>query len=31
MLKLTTHLFGWRQDAATMDFYERALYNDILA
>jgi DUF1680 family protein len=31
MLKLTTHLFAWRQDAARMDFYERALFNDILA
>ncbi len=31
MLKLTRHLFGWSPDAAYMDFYERALYNDILA
>jgi hypothetical protein len=31
MLKLTRHIFGWRPDAGTMDFYERALYNDILA
>ena len=31
MLKLTRHLFAWQPDAATMDFYERALYNDILA
>jgi DUF1680 family protein len=30
MLKLTTHLFAWRQDAGRMDFYERALFNDIL-
>ena len=31
MLKLTRHLFSWEPDAVTMDFYERALYNDILA
>ena len=31
MLKLTRHLFGWSPDAVVMDFYERALYNDILA
>jgi hypothetical protein len=31
MLKLTEHVFGWRPAAADMDFYERALYNDILA
>jgi DUF1680 family protein len=31
MLKLTRHLFEWSPDAQTMDFYERALYNDILA
>jgi DUF1680 family protein len=31
MLKLTRHLFAWSPDAAKMDFYERALYNDILA
>jgi hypothetical protein len=31
MLKLTRHLFEWAPDAALMDFYERALYNDILA
>ena len=31
MLKLTRHLFEWSPDAAAMDFYERALYNDILA
>ncbi len=31
LLKLTRHLFEWQPDATTMDFYERALYNDILA
>lgn len=31
MLKLTRHLFEWSPDAAAMDFYERGLYNDILA
>ncbi len=31
MLKLTRHLFEWSPDAVEMDFYERALYNDILA
>jgi hypothetical protein len=31
MLKLTRHLFEWNPSAASMDFYERALYNDILA
>ena len=31
MLKLTRHLFAWVPDAVTMDFYERGLYNDILA
>jgi len=31
MLKLTRHLFSWDPSARTMDFYERALYNDILA
>ncbi len=30
MLKLTRHLFGWEPDAAYMDYYERALYNQIL-
>ena len=30
MLKLARHLFGWRPDAAYMDYYERALYNHIL-
>ncbi len=31
MLKLTRHLFTWAPSAQEMDFYERALYNDILA
>ena len=31
MLKLSRHLFSWEPSAITMDFYERALYNDILA
>ncbi|MGD0091209.1 MAG: beta-L-arabinofuranosidase domain-containing protein [Planctomycetota bacterium] len=31
MLKLTRRLFGWEPSAETMDFYERALYNHILA
>jgi hypothetical protein len=31
MLKLTRHLFAWAPDATTMDFYERALFNHILA
>ena len=31
MLKLTLHLFEWSPAAADMDFYELALYNDILA
>jgi DUF1680 family protein len=31
MLKLTRHLFEWQPDATEMDFYEEALYNDILA
>jgi hypothetical protein len=31
MLKLTRELFALKPDAAKMDFYERALYNDILA
>jgi len=30
MLKLTRHLFEWAPSAATMDYYERALYNHIL-
>jgi DUF1680 family protein len=31
MLKLTRHLFSWAPSAETMDFYERALFNHILA
>jgi len=31
MLKLTRHLFEWNPDAEYADYYERALYNDILA
>ena len=31
MLKLTRHLFAWTPDARYMDYYERALYNHILA
>ena len=31
MLKLTEHLFAWEPSAGLMDFYERALYNQILA
>ncbi len=31
MLQLTKHLFASRPDAAYSDFYERALYNHILA
>ena len=31
MLKLTRELFALQPDAAKMDFYERALYNHILA
>ena len=31
MLKLTRHLFAWAPSAKTMDFYERGLYNHILA
>lgn len=31
MLKLTRHLFAWDASAATMDFYERGLWNQILA
>ena len=31
MLKLTRHLFSWDPSARTMDFYERGLYNHILA
>jgi DUF1680 family protein len=31
MLKLTRHLFAWEPKAEYADFYERALYNHILA
>lgn len=31
LLKLTRHLFGWQPDAKLEDYYERALYNHILA
>lgn len=31
LLKLSRHLFFYHQDAAFMDYYERALYNHILA
>lgn len=31
MLKLTRHLFSWIPSAAQAAFYERALYNHILA
>ena len=31
MLKLTRQLFSWAPDAAEMDFYERGLFNHILA
>ncbi len=31
MLKLTGHLFTWQPDSKLEDYYERALYNDILA
>jgi len=31
MLKLTRHLFAWSPEARYMDYYERALYNHILA
>lgn len=30
MLKLTRHLFCWNTDAAYMDYYEKALFNQIL-
>ena len=30
ILKLTRHLFEWQPSAPLMDFYERALYNQIL-
>jgi uncharacterized protein len=31
MLKLTRHLFSWQPSGTLMDYYERALYNHILA
>lgn len=31
MLKLSRHLFQWAPSAETMDFYERGLFNHILA
>lgn len=31
MLKLTRHLFSWQPDSKLGDFYERTLYNHILA
>ena len=31
MLKLSRHLFMWEADADVADFYERALYNQILS
>jgi len=31
MLKLTRHLFEWKPSAVEMDYYERGLYNQILA
>lgn len=31
MLKLSKHLFSWSGDVNYMDYYERALYNHILA
>lgn len=31
MLKLTRHLFAWHPSAKLMDYYEKALYNHILA
>jgi uncharacterized protein len=31
MLKLTRHLFSWNPQSSCMDFYERGLYNHILA
>ncbi len=31
MLKLTQHLFTWNADGSYMDYYERTLYNHILA
>jgi hypothetical protein len=31
MLRLTKHMMGWSEDPALADFYEKALYNHILA
>jgi DUF1680 family protein len=31
MLKLTEHIWSWAPSAESMDFYERGLYNQILA
>ncbi len=31
MLKLTGHLFTWHPDSRLIDYFERTLYNDILA
>ena len=31
MLKLTRHLFSWQPSAALFNYYERALYNNILS
>lgn len=31
MLRLTQYLYGWTNDAQYLDYYERALYNHILA
>ncbi|HET9744238.1 MAG TPA: beta-L-arabinofuranosidase domain-containing protein [Chitinophagaceae bacterium] len=31
MLRLTRHLFAWQPSGELMDYYERALYNHILA
>jgi DUF1680 family protein len=31
MLRLTRHVFAWAPSAAAMDFYERGLFNHILA
>ncbi len=31
MMKLAEHLYAWDHDAAYMDYYERALFNHILA
>jgi uncharacterized protein len=31
MMKLTRHLFSWQPNASLFNFYERALYNNILS